>query len=139
MNDETVRRELVLDGENFSSMSEFYDEAERVFTRELPWHPGRNLDAFNDLLRGGFGVHEYGEPITVRWLHSEKSREDLDYTATAAWYAECLERCASASRPRIRHRMEEAMEHRGETLMDMICRIIEDSDDTGHDCVLVLE
>ena len=31
----------------------------------------------NDLLRGGFGVHEYGQPLRIKWLHYSKSKEDL--------------------------------------------------------------
>ena len=38
---------------------------------------GRNLNAFNDILRGGFGRHEYGQPIHIRWLAYEKSFRDL--------------------------------------------------------------
>ena len=39
-------------------MAGFYDEVEQVFTCGLDWKIGRNLDAFNDILRGGFGRHE---------------------------------------------------------------------------------
>jgi hypothetical protein len=31
---------------------------------------GRNLSAFNDVLRGGFGLFEYDEPISSVWNHS---------------------------------------------------------------------
>lgn len=70
-------RTIVIDGSAFDTMSGFYDEAERKFTSGLTWKIGRNLDAFNDVLRGGFGVHAYGEPIVIRWLCAGKSRGDL--------------------------------------------------------------
>lgn len=38
---------------------------DKVLTKGLTWRIGHNFDAFNDLLRGGFGVHEYGEPIVI--------------------------------------------------------------------------
>lgn len=44
-----------------------------VFTCGLDWKIGRNLDAFNDILRGGFGRHEYGQPIRIQWLAYEKA------------------------------------------------------------------
>lgn len=72
-----VRRTFIIDGGRFDTMEGFYDEAERVFTRDLSWRMGRNLDAFNDVLRGGFGRHAYGEPILIRWVDYEKSRRDL--------------------------------------------------------------
>ncbi|MBQ2956561.1 MAG: serine hydrolase [Clostridia bacterium] len=70
-------REFILDGERFDDMEGFYQEIDRLLTKDLPWETGHNLDAFNDLLRGGFGVHEYGEPIRIKWIHHGKSRRDL--------------------------------------------------------------
>lgn len=72
-----MRQEFIIDGKRFSDMAGFYDEVERVFTFELGWKIGRNLDAFNDILRGGFGWHEYGTPIHIKWLSYEKSVHDL--------------------------------------------------------------
>ena len=43
----------------------FYDEVERVFTFGLDQKIGRNLNAFNDILRSGFGRHAYGQPIHI--------------------------------------------------------------------------
>lgn len=76
MNDS--RRELVIDGNLFSNMDEFYDEIDCVLTKGLDWKTGHNLNAFNDLLRGGFGVHDYEEPIVLVWKNSHKSRHDLN-------------------------------------------------------------
>lgn len=74
--------EVVLDGDRFDDLDGFYDEMERLLTKNLDWKPGHNLDAFNDLLRGGFGGHEYGEPLRIRWLHYERSREMLGVETT---------------------------------------------------------
>ena len=56
-----MREVFTIDGRRFSNMAGFYDEVEQVFTCGLDWKIGRNLDAFNDILRGGFGRHEYGQ------------------------------------------------------------------------------
>ena len=50
-----MREVFTIDGRRFSNMAGFYDEVEQVFTCGLDWKIGRNLDAFNDILRGGFG------------------------------------------------------------------------------------
>ena len=68
---------LLLMAENFLNMKGFYQEVEAVFTYDLGWHIGDNLDAFNDVLRGGFGRHEYGVPIHIRWISYDKSIRDL--------------------------------------------------------------
>lgn len=72
-----MREVFILDGRRFSSMAGFYDEVGRVFTCGLGRKIGWNLNAFNDILRGGFGQHEYGQPIHIQWLAYEKSVRDL--------------------------------------------------------------
>lgn len=72
-----MRSEFIIDGRNFSTMSGFYEEIEKILTLNLNWKIGRNLNAFNDILRGGFGRHDYEEPIFIKWLYFEKSRRDL--------------------------------------------------------------
>lgn len=72
-----MREEFTIDGRHFSTMTGFYDEVEQGFTCGLNWKIGRNLNAFNDILRGGFGRHEYGEPIHIKWVAYQKSVRDL--------------------------------------------------------------
>jgi RNAse (barnase) inhibitor barstar len=68
---------VTINGSNFSTTEGFYVEVDNVLTMDLDWQTGHNLNAFNDLLRGGFGVHEYEEPIKIVWVNSEKSKKDL--------------------------------------------------------------
>jgi RNAse (barnase) inhibitor barstar len=72
------KKTLVIDGTNFESLEDFYSEADKILTKNLGWGTGHNLDAFNDLLRGGFGVHDYEEPIKLIWKNSTKSKVDLN-------------------------------------------------------------
>ena len=68
---------FILDGNNFTDIEGFYNEIDKLLTKSLQWKTGHNLNAFNDLLSGGFGVHEYNEPITIRWINFDKSKENL--------------------------------------------------------------
>ncbi len=68
---------LIIDGNNFETLEEFYSEADKVLTKGPTWDTGHNLNAFNDLLRGGFGIHDYEEPIKLIWKNSTKSKSDL--------------------------------------------------------------
>ena len=63
---------FILDGNNFADIESFYNEIDKLLTKNLKWKTGHNLNAFNDLLRGGFGVHEYNEPIIIRWINFDK-------------------------------------------------------------------
>jgi|GEM_PF-1723584 len=72
------RKTIIINANNFSTLEGFYSEVDNVLTKGLDLTTGHNLDAFNDLLRGGFGIHEYEEPIKLVWQHSAKSKTDLN-------------------------------------------------------------
>ncbi len=55
-----------IDGTNFSNLDGFYAEIGRVLIPGVYW--GRNLDAFDDILRGGFGTPEEG--FVLVWKNS---------------------------------------------------------------------
>jgi RNAse (barnase) inhibitor barstar len=62
-----------IDGQNFSTIDGFYDEISRVLIPGATW--GRNLDAFNDILWGGFGTPEDG--FVLVWKNHDVSRQRL--------------------------------------------------------------
>ncbi len=66
--------ERTIDGARFKTLSEFYDEVERVLIPGATW--GRNLNAFNDILRGGFGTPDEG--FVLVWKHAETSRTSMN-------------------------------------------------------------
>jgi RNAse (barnase) inhibitor barstar len=71
------RKTIIINGDNFSDIEGFYYEIDNVFTSELDWKTGHNLNAFNDILQGGFGIHEYQDSIQIVWTNSVKSKKDL--------------------------------------------------------------
>jgi RNAse (barnase) inhibitor barstar len=75
---DATKKTIILNGDNFSTLQGFYTEIDNILTEGLDWKTGHNLDAFNDLLRGGFGLYEYEEPIKLIWLNSDKSKSDLN-------------------------------------------------------------
>ena len=50
-----------IDGKAFSTLQGFFDEISRAVIPGAEW--GHNLDAFNDILRGGFGTPEGGSSL----------------------------------------------------------------------------
>jgi hypothetical protein len=65
---------LVVDGAVFSDFQGFVHEFTRLLD-DYTWHG--SLDAFNDILRGGFGTPEGG--WALRWVNSELSRAALGH------------------------------------------------------------
>jgi RNAse (barnase) inhibitor barstar len=121
-----TKKPFTLDATNFSTLNEFYDEVGKVFCPNFNW--GRNLDAFNDILRGGFEVYEYEEPIELVWKNSEKSRNDLGYNETVKQLKKWLKICHSSNRESIKEDIENVKDSKGQTLFDMLIEIINDND-----------
>jgi len=76
------KQTIIINGDNVSDLGSFYDEIDRSLTKNLDWKTGHNLNAFNDLLRGGFGVYEYGETVKIIWTNFSESREALGNETT---------------------------------------------------------
>jgi RNAse (barnase) inhibitor barstar len=139
--DQTELPALVIDGRQFVDLEGFYDEISFQLIPGATW--GRNLDAFNDILRGGLGMSEGG--FYLRWKHSHLSQERLGWAETILWFERNLANTNSHS-PKARlfqTRLDSARRHEGETMFDKLVRIIrvhgpggEEADDGVH---LILE
>ena len=70
--------EYIIDGAKFSSKNGFYNYIEKNFTNGLNFKMGRNLNAFEDVISGGFGMHDCEEHIVIKWVNLEKSRQKLE-------------------------------------------------------------
>lgn len=71
------KQAITINGNRFTDLETFYDEIDSLFTKDLDWKTGHNLNAFNDLLWGGFEVYEYEERIKLIWVNFSKSKRLL--------------------------------------------------------------
>jgi RNAse (barnase) inhibitor barstar len=120
---------FLIDGNNFSTLEEFFDEVERVLIPGKSW--GRNLDAFDDLLRGGFGTPEGG--FVLMWLHSERSRQHLGYDETIRQLELRLTTSHPSSRDAIMQDLQLARNRTGPTVFDWITTIIREHSPGGSE------
>lgn len=82
LNTTMSKKIIIINGDNFSDIETFYDEIDNVLTKNLDWKTGHNLNAFNDLLCGGFGVFEYDETVKIIWNNFSKSKQALGQEMT---------------------------------------------------------
>lgn len=68
---------VTLNGAAFTDLRGFYREMAQLLAPGREDEIGRNLDALCDLLRGGFGFHDYGEELTIVWENYAASRANL--------------------------------------------------------------
>ncbi|HKU06614.1 MAG TPA: barstar family protein [Bradyrhizobium sp.] len=109
-----------IDGNKFDDLEAFYDHITQVLIPGSEW--GRNLDAFNDILRGGFGTPEDG--FVVRWKNSGRSREKLGYPETVRYIEQKLSRCHPENRECVRKDLLLAQQRKGQTLFEILTDII---------------
>jgi RNAse (barnase) inhibitor barstar len=128
-----------INGTRFATLDEFYQEISRVLVPGMTW--GRNLDAFDDILRGGSGTPNEG--FEIRWRNHALSRERLGHEETARQLEIKLQRCHRSSRGEIQRELEDALAGRGPTVFDWLVEIIRIHGPGGRESedgvVLVLE
>ena len=75
--DANAEKWILIDGRDIHTLNDFFDQIEQKLTYNIDFKVERNLNSFNDLLWGGFGIHEHGEPLHIVWIYAVKSRETL--------------------------------------------------------------
>lgn len=110
---------LLVDGSRFTDFEGFAAEFSALLT-DHTWRG--NLDALNDILRGGFGTPDGG--FILRWKDSGLSRHALSYEATAARLETLLLTCHPSNREGIAARLDDARRGVGLTLFDEVVEII---------------
>jgi RNAse (barnase) inhibitor barstar len=114
------KKEFIVDGEKFSTLT----EAANVFSSSLgfiaPWNG--NLDAFNDMISGGFRTPDEG--FILVWRHSKLSQERLGHNETLHWLENNVKRCHPSNIPKVKERIIAVKRGEGETLFDTLVEII---------------
>ena len=111
---------LEIDGTAFDDLAGFYEEVSRKLVPGSFW--GRNLDAFNDILRGGFGTPEGG--FVLRWLNAERSKEQLGFPETVRYLERKLHTCHPQNVSYVTEDLATARRGEGQTLFEIIVEII---------------
>ena len=119
-----MQTQITIDGAAIYDIASFYEEINRVFMADEDWKIGQSLDAFSDLLYGGFGALKGNEPVDLIWLEIEKSRKVLGYEATRTYYEEKLKPDSPFNKSLFQEKLI-ALEHGvGETYFDILIGII---------------
>ena len=104
----------------FGSLEAFYDAISTHLIPNAKW--GRNLDAFHDILRGGFGTPPNG--FVLRWKNSRVSQERLGFAETTRQLRIRLDTCHSENRPDVARKLALAEAGQGQTVFDWLVAII---------------
>ena len=124
-----------IDGTRFSSLEEFAEHFSERVLGDNHWHG--SLDAFNDILRGGFGTPEEG--FLLVWQDAAASRVALGHLEATRYLEARLQRCHPSHRDAVTSALEAARHGQGATVFDWLVEILRDhgpggeqSDDNVH-------
>lgn len=114
-----------IDGLEFSTLEGFFNHVSSRIGTGPTW--GRNLDAFNDILRGGFGTPEGG--FVLCWNNHDISKRrlgyrHLGYEETARQLRKRLERCHPSNVASVETELAAALRREGPTVFDWLVEII---------------
>ena len=115
-------KQYVIDGTAFRTLEEFAAHFSAKVLNGYEWHG--NLDAFNDILRGGFGTPDDG--FVLIWQNSDVSRENLGYLETIRQLERRLVECHPSNRAKVKSELDAARRCEGSTVFDWLVEIIKD-------------
>ena len=121
--------QYTIDGNDFTTLEGFYEIIGAVLIQDSEW--GHNLDAFNDILRGGFGTPDNG--FQIRWINSDASRQNLGYAETVRQLERRIEKCHPSNRSSVASQIIDAKNATGLTVFDWLVEIIRKHGEGGSE------
>lgn len=109
-----------IEGQNCVSFESFIAEINAVLLKDYVWNG--NLDAFNDLLYGGFDTLD--EAFHLERRNARTASEHLGYAATIQWLRDRYTFCHPSNKSYVLQQSADAENQRGATLFDWLVQII---------------
>jgi RNAse (barnase) inhibitor barstar len=117
-------KKITIYGRNINDITSFYAEVNRVFMQTENWEIGESLDAFNDLLYGGFGAISGNEPVELIWTDAAISADSLGYLTTKAYYKNKLHPGSPFNKEHFNDKLKELESGNSQTYFDILVEII---------------
>ncbi|GAB2521999.1 barstar family protein [Spirosoma aerophilum] len=119
-----VIKQIEIDGTAINDIASFYDEINRAFMVGESWRIGPSLDAFNDLLYGGYGALQGAESVELVWHHMDHSRNALGKQTTRDYYLDKLRPGSPYNKKLFKEKLETLDNGAGETYFDTVMAIL---------------
>ncbi|RYF64628.1 MAG: ribonuclease inhibitor [Cytophagaceae bacterium] len=119
-------KQIEIEGSSINDIASFYEEINRVFMAGESWRIGQSLDAFNDLLYGGYGALQGAQSVELLWHNMDHSRKALGYQTTRAYYLDKLRPGSPYSNNLFEEKLSPLENGRGATYFDTIMSILAD-------------
>jgi RNAse (barnase) inhibitor barstar len=119
-------RRIAIEGNSINDIASFYEEINRVFMVGESWIIGHSLDAFNDLLFGGYGALQGAQLVELLWHNMDHSRRALGCQTTRVYYLEKLRPGSPYNKELFAEKLIALENGTGETYFDSIMAVLAD-------------
>ena len=119
-----MTQQFIINGKNIDSITSFYAEINNVFMQNEKWQIAESLDAFNDLLYGGFGAIDNNQFTQIIWKDIELSKTALGYNATKEYYHDKLRPGSPFNKKHFKEKLKELESGEGQTYFDIVIEIL---------------
>ena len=117
-------KQIEIEGNAINDIASFYEEINRVFMVGESWLIGQSLDAFADLLFGGYGALQGAQSVELYWHNMDHSRKALGYQTTRAYYLDKLRPDSPYTKKLFAEKLRALESGSGETYFDSIMTIL---------------
>ncbi|NGF56961.1 ribonuclease inhibitor [Parapedobacter sp. SGR-10] len=123
-NENTTCR-IYLQGRKITDIASFYKQLNQQLMEEEDWKLGESLDAFDDLLYGGFGKWKSCEQLEIVWNDVAISEQFLGMETTKAYYESKLFEGSPYNQEFIKGKIKELIHENGKTYFEIILEIVD--------------
>lgn len=83
-------KQIIIEGTKITDKASLYEEFNQKLMPNEDWKMGESLDAFNDVLYGGFGEIVGNEAVQIIWKNFEENEKLFGFEFTLNFYQEKL-------------------------------------------------
>jgi RNAse (barnase) inhibitor barstar len=73
-----MKKEFILNGTRINTIKRFYEEIENELLLDSNAIDNWSLDAFDDILQGGYGLYDLQEEIIIKWVNFRSSEKKMN-------------------------------------------------------------
>jgi len=119
-----------LDGRTMTDITAFYEQINAQLMQDEDWKLGESLDAFDDLLYGGYSKWKDYDQLKIVWKDIAISERRLGMEATKSYYESKLGPDSSYNQDLVKEKLKQLKEGKGQTYFEILLEIIESHPDT---------
>ena len=120
---------IYLKGKKITDIGSFYKHINKQLMQEEDWKIAASLDAFDDLLYGGFSKWKDYDQLEIVWEDIEISQQHLGFDTTMKYYQSKIYPGSPYNQSLFRQKIKSLENGNGQTYFDLLIAVINNHKD----------